>query len=180
MKNLYLFILILILIFCSGFSDPLIDVAISYQPGVDKLESIFKSAMPEVCGILYTKVPRGLIISIDERCFFNDGEARIKESSLYILDTIASVLNRIPNHCVIEDHTEKNKFENSDYDNNWELSVSRSANIADYMIKYGKLSPDQLFALGYGEYMPFKDNVSAKEGMDKRIDFVVIEYEAKR
>lgn len=175
MKKFYLIILILILIFCSGF-----DISISYQPNVDKLESIFKSAMPDTCGIIYTKVPRGLIISLDEKCFFNEGEARIKESSLYILDIIVYILNKLPNFCVVEDHTENNNFENSDYKEDWELSLARSANLAEYMVKYGKLSADKVFALGFGEYMPFKDNVSPTNGMNKRIDFVIIEYEAKR
>lgn len=175
MKKLYLIILILILIFCSGFN-----VTISYQPNVDKIEAVFKSALPKECGIIYTKVPRGLIISIDEKCFFNEGEARIKESSLYILDTIASLLHTLPNYCVVEDHTENNNFENSDYKENWELSMSRSANIVEYLVKYKNLPNWQLFALGFGEFMPFRDNVAAINGMDKRIDFVIIEYEARR
>lgn len=180
MKNLYIVILILIMIFCSGFSDAVINIALTYQPNVEKLESVFKSAMPDVCGIIYTKVPRGLIISIDETCFFNEGEARIKESALYILDTISCVLCSLENYCVVENHTENNNFENSYYKEDWELSMARSANIVEYMIKYRKLPPDRLFSLGFGEYMPFRDNVAPVKGMDKRIDFVIIEYEAKR
>ena len=180
MKNLYLVILILILIFCSGFSDSVINIALTYQPGVDKLENAFKSVMPEICGTVYTKVPRGLIISIDEKCFFNEGEARIKESSLYILDIISCMLRSLPNYCVVENHTENNNFENSEYSEDWELSMARSANIVEYMIKYRKLPSEQLFSLGYGQYMPFKDNVGVDEGMDRRIDFVMLEYEAKR
>ncbi len=170
MKNLYVIILILITIFCSGF-----DITISYQPTVEKLESIFKSVMPLKCGIVYTKVPRGLIISIDEKCFFNKGEVRIKESSLDILDAISGQLAQLSNYCVIENHTEEH-----DFNENWELSVSRASNLAEYMIKYKKLPVEKVFSLGYGETMPFKDNVAPQNGMDSRIDFVIIEYEAKR
>lgn len=168
------------MIFCSGFEDSIINIAVSYQPNVEKLETMFKAVLPEVKGVVYTKVPRGLIISIDERYFFNDGEARIKESSLCILDRIIYQLREIPNYCVVEDHTEKNNFENSDYNEDWELSASRSANIVEYMMKYGKVSAKQLFALGYGEFMPFRDNVAPIEGINNRIDFVILEYEAKR
>lgn len=170
MKNLYLIILILILIFCSGF-----DVTISYQPEVDKLENLFKAVIPLRCGIMYTKVPRGLIISIDEKCFFNKGEVRIKESSLDILDAISYMLVKLPNYCVIENHTEEH-----DFNENWELSVSRASNLAEYMIKYRKLPIEKVFSLGFGETMPFKDNVAPKNGLNNRIDFVIIEYEAKR
>ena len=170
MKNLYLVILILILIFCSGF-----DVTISYQPEVDKLENLFKAVLPLRCGIMYTKVPRGLIVSIDENCFFNKGEVRIKESSLDILDAISCLLVKLPNYCVIENHTEEHEF-----NENWELSVSRASNLAEYMIKYRKLPVEKVFSLGFGETMPFKDNVAPKNGLNNRIDFVIIEYEARR
>lgn len=170
MKNLYLIILILILIFCSGF-----DVTISYQPEVDKLENLFKAVLPLRCGIMYTKVPRGLIISIDEKCFFNHGEVRIRESSLDILDAISVLLAKLPNYCVIENHTEE-----QDCNDNWELSVARASNLAEYMIKYRKLPMEKVFSLGFGETMPFRDNVAPVKGMNNRIDFVIIEYEAKR
>lgn len=180
MTKLYIIILILILIFCSGFEESIINIAVSYQPNVEKLETLFKAVLPEAKGVVYTKVPRGLIISIDEDYFFNEGEARIKESSLCILDRIIYQLKTLPNYCVVEDHTENNNFENSDYKEDWELSISRSANIVEYMMKYGKLPKEQLFALGYGEFMPFHDNVAPKDGDNSRVDFVILEYEAKR
>ncbi len=178
MRKIYLFILILILIFCTGASDEqVIDASVSYQSKAQRLEAVFRASMPVKDGIIYTKVPRGLIVSINEKYFFNKGEARIKESSLCILDTIAELLHRLSNYCVIENHTEE--FINDE--NNWELSLSRSSNIAEYMINSGKLPPAQLFTLGYGQYMPFKDNVSAKQsGFDSRVDFVILEYEVRR
>ena len=177
MKNIYsIVILILCVIFCAGFSSvPAGGISLSYQPNVDKLEKVFKDSLP-LDGVIYTKVPRGLIISINERFFFNTGDTRIKESSLYILNTIAELVYKLSNYCVIENHTEE-YFNDS---RNLELSLVRSANIAQYMINTRKISADRLFALGYGQYMPFKDNVSPKKGFNNRIDFVILEYEAKR
>ena len=180
MKNLYIIILIVILFFCSGAKDSIINIAVSYQPNVEKLEQIFKTHLPIKEGIIYTKVPRGLVLSIDERWFFNKGEARIKESSLCILDTIAVLLTNLPNYCVIENHTGEENFENSDYKENWELSIARASNIAEYLVKYKHLHIKKVFPLGYGEFMPFKDNVGESVGMDNRVDFVIIEYDAKR
>ena len=162
MKKLYLIILILIAIFCSGYS-------------IEKLESVFAQVMPKKCGIIYTKVPRGLIISIEERCFFNKGEVRIKESSLDILDTISAILAKLPNYCVIENHTEEDDFRK-----NWELSVTRASNLAEYMVKYRKLPIEKVFSLGFGDSMPFVDNVAPESYTNSRIDFVIIDYEAKR
>lgn len=179
-RNLYLFFFILILFFCTGFSESVIDTSILYQPNVEKLELIFKYFMPIKNGVIYTKVPRGLIVSIDEGVFFNSHEARIKESSLYILDTIAILLSKLPNYCVIENHTEE-VGECGDYAENWELSIARAQNIAEYMSIAGNLPQEKVFSIGFGEFMPFKDNVSSTiKGFDNRVDFVLIEYDVKR
>lgn len=185
------------MIFCTGISNSKRDfLPVSYQPKTDKLETIFKSALPLKDGIVFTKVPRGLIVSIDERYFFSDGEARIKESSLCILDRIIILLHELSNYCVVENHTEDNNLSGTIYNDDCEISLARSTNIVQYMIKYGKVPPDRLFALGYGQYMPFRGNVKSydkngvatgmaasndiKNTMNKRIDFVILEYEARR
>ena len=66
LKNLYLFLLILILFFCTGFSNPVVDIALSYQPNVDRLDKMFREYLPvKKDDIIFTKVPRGLIVSIN-------------------------------------------------------------------------------------------------------------------
>lgn len=155
-------------------------VSASFQPNVDKLEQNFKTRINLDKGVIFTKVPRGLVISFDEKIFFNNGEARIKERSLYILDVLAEGLRKIPNDCVIEDHTNEQAVSTSDYNSDWELSMARAGNITQYLINCGAIDSKRIFALGYGEFMPFKDNVSPQNGMDERIDVVILEYEAKR
>lgn len=171
MKKIIL--LLLILIFCTGFSN------IS-EPGIDTLENIFKTYLPVKEGVIYTRVPRGLIVSIDESYFFSEREARIKESSLCILDTISMILKEINKYCVIENHTEENDFTDSIFSNNWEISIMRSENIAQYLTLCCQLPVEKTFALGYGDIMPFKDNVAPQNGMNNRVDFVIIEYESRR
>ena len=132
--------------------------------------------MPD--GVIYTKVPRGLIISIDENIFFNDCETGLKESSLYILDDFAEIFKNLPNYCVIEDHVQK---ETCNEHENWELSMMRAANIAEYLVKCKNIPTEKIFDIGFGETMPFKDNVDPdKRGLNNRIDIVIIDYEAKR
>ena len=91
------------------------------------------------------------------------------------MDAISYLLLILPNYCVIENHTEED-----DFTKNWELSISRASNIAEYMIKYRKVPIEKVFSLGFGETMPFRDNVAPKNGLNNRIDFVIIEYEARR
>lgn len=145
------------------------------MPTVDSLETMFKKELPKE--VIYTKVPRGLVISMDETLFFDDCDDKIKTSSLYILDKIALVLKKLPNYCVIEDHVQKDLCGIED----WELSMMRSANLAEYLVRYKNIPSDKIFDIGFGETMPFKDNVSPYvNGFDNRVDFVIIDYEAKR
>lgn len=34
------------IIFCTGFSNSVVDISVSYQPNVDRLEEIFKAYLP--------------------------------------------------------------------------------------------------------------------------------------
>ena len=168
MSKFFISFLLIVLIFCSGFSN---------SDDVENIEKIFKNKMPN--GIIYTKVPRGLIISVDESLFFNDCETDLKEGSLYILDNFADTFKKLPNYCVIEDHVQKDVCTDLE---NWELSMIRSANITDYLVKCKEVPIEKIFDIGFGDTMPFKDNVDPenKNGLNNRIDFVIIDYEAKR
>ena len=90
-----IFILLLITLFCSGLDDSRLAGVTVNKPEADKIELLFKAAIPLNEGIIYTKVPRGLIISINEQYFFERGSIKIKQSSLYILDAIISGFNNI-------------------------------------------------------------------------------------
>ena len=163
--------LIVLIIICTGFSES------PSGEKLDNLQKLFKQNLPK--GVVYTQVPRGLIISVDESVFFNDCDYRIKEEALYVLDKIAYILNNLPNFCVIEDHLQKDVCSNGL--ENWELSMMRSANVVDYLLKCGKVPQEQLFDIGYGEFMPFKDNVNPNLSvLNNRLDFVIIDYTAKR
>ncbi len=167
MQKLFISFLFSVLIFCSGFSN---------LSDVDNLEKMFKMKMPN--GIIYTKVPRGLIISIDESLFFNNCETDLNGNSLYILDDFAEIFKNLPNYCVIEDHVQKDICTGLE---NWELSMIRAANIAEYLVKCKNIPTEKIFDIGFGETMPFKDNVDPiQKGLNNRIDLVIIDYEVKR
>lgn len=147
------------------------------QVSVDRLEQIFKTYLPPQRGIIYTKVPRGLVISIDERIFFNPYKIKIKESSLPILDTMSNILKSLPNEFVIEGHTTESSAEF----NSWELSISRASNLAQYLSIHQKLSTNKVTPLGLANFVPYRYETQDKSfNTNNRIDFVIIEYEAKR
>lgn len=149
-------------------------------PEAPHLQNLFELAIPPGTKIIYTKVPRGLIVSIDEETFFNGESTDIKVGGVPVLNAVVNVLRQIDNECTIESHTEGHDYSNSLFEQDWELSNARASSIVNYLVYCGGVSSRRLFALGYGELMPFKGNVSGKDGIDKRVDFVIFDYEAKR
>jgi len=123
----------------------------------EKLHALFEQNCHECVNkrVTYKQVPRGLVISVDEQIFFDDGSAELKEGSRQILDEIAGLVKDIPNNIVVEDHAE-----------GWEISTERASSIVDYMVK--KLPRDRVSALG---------DWNTTLG---RVDFVIIQYDAVR
>lgn len=146
-----------------------------------EIKELLEKVLPPDTEVVYTVVPRGLIVSIKEEVFFNGESTHIKASSVKVLDAIISVLNEIGNNCTVESHTEGHDFTNCDYNSNWEISMARANSITDYLVYCGKVPVDRVFSLGFGDCMPFRDSVSsAYDGFDKRIDFVIFDYEHTR
>ncbi len=157
---------------------PIITTGFSSESNItsDTIKKRFQKTLPKET--VYTEVPRGLIVSLDENVLFNDCKAQIKKNSLFILDNIAIILKELPNYCVIENHT-ANVCE--DDITNWELAMMRSANISEYFTKYRNVSTEQLFDIGYGEHMPFEKILNPNtKNLKNRIDFVIINYDTKR
>lgn len=151
-----------------------------FEYQLQEIKNTFYNVLPKDNTIAYTEVPRGLILSIDETKFFYSGDYKIKPSGARILDRIAYVLQNYNNKCVVESHTDEILSETGIYKQDWELSIARANAVADYLIKNGKIKPERVFPIGFGEMMPFKENVSQKGFSDKRVDFVIFDYDLRR
>lgn len=143
--------------------------------------NMLEKVLPDDTPVVYTVVPRGLIVSIKEDIFFKGENILLNKSSTAVLDAIGSVLRQIGNNCTVESHTEGHNNTHGVYRTNWEISMARAESVADYLIYCGQIPASRVFTLGYGDCMPFRDSVSAsKKGFDRRIDFVIFDYEYKR
>ena len=134
-----------------------------------EIENLFRQYLSSLKNIEYTKVPRGLVISIESKTFFEDGKTDILESSKPILDAIADVVIYLDKECIIEGNSNINEEEFYMY--NWELSAVRADKIAEYFINVKKLNTRNIQAIGLGDISP------AIENMNNRIDFVIINYD---
>lgn len=123
-----------------------------------------------------TYVPRGLIISIDDKYFFNSGSVKINIMGIKNLRDIACVIRKIKNDIVIESHYSDKILKDDLYAELWELSLAKANNISKYFMRCEDIEPKRIFSIGYGGIAPLVENNNLKN----RVDFVIIDYNVSR
>lgn len=130
----------------------------------------------ELKGSVTTSIQeRGLLISFNDSVFFNSGEANIKTDWQSKLKSISKILNGIDNYIRVEGHTDNVAINTDYFHSNWQLSSVRAANVVEFLITQGSVSPGRLSSVGYGEYRPIKSN-DTEEGKsaNRRVDIVIL------
>lgn len=130
----------------------------------------------ELKGSVTTSIQeRGLLISFNDSVFFNSGEANIKTDWQSKLKSISKVLNGIDNYIRVEGHTDNVAINTDYFHSNWQLSSVRAANVVEFLITQGNVSPGRLSSVGYGEYRPLKSNdTEAGRSSNRRVDIVIL------
>lgn len=169
----------------SDSSDPapviVDDETLAAQAEEEKLADVKKKVdelvnNSELKGSVTTSIQeRGLLISFNDSVFFNSGEANIKSDWQSKLKSISKVLNGIDNYIRVEGHTDNVAINTEYFHSNWQLSSIRAANVVEFLITQGSVSPGRLSSVGYGEYRPIKLN-DTEEGKssNRRVDIVIL------
>lgn len=105
------------------------------------------------------------VITIPGEVLFNTGEALLKWESLRTLAQVArNIQNRIkgePGWQVrVEGHTDNIPILSGSFVSNWELSSARALNVVKFFMDNNFFPPEQMQAMGYGEFKPLVDNDS--------------------
>jgi|YelNatPaOPRAMG01_1025707.scaffolds.fasta_scaffold44650_2 chemotaxis protein MotB len=117
----------------------------------------------------------GLVISLEEICFFPSGSAELKPEAIPILARIAAILENAPEDIRVEGHTDNVPIHNSQFASNWELSTARAVEVLNLLITQFRIAPERLSAAGYAQYHPIASNATAEgRAMNRRVDVVVL------
>jgi chemotaxis protein MotB len=118
---------------------------------------------------------RGVTVHIMEELLFASGRAEIKTASLPALDTLASVLRRLPNDLRVEGHTDNVPINTPWFPSNWHLSVARAVNVGFYLIERHGLVAEKVSVVGYSEYRPLVANDTPEHrAQNRRVDIVIV------
>ncbi|MBN9663374.1 MAG: OmpA family protein [Acidobacteria bacterium] len=117
---------------------------------------------------------RGLVISFRQTALFKSGDDQVQTDAIEVFKPIAEVLQPLPNHIVVEGHTDSVPIHNSRFRSNWELSAARSIAVMDMLITKFNIDRKRVAILGYGENQANGDNESEEgRAKNRRVDLVI-------
>ncbi len=116
------------------------------------------------------------VITIPGEVLFESGEADLKFNSLRTLSQIAEDIKEEmggePDWQIrIEGHTDDVPIFNEDFASNWELSTARALSVVKFFMENNFFPPDQMQAMGYGEFKPIVPNdTPAHKKKNRRVE----------
>ena len=103
------------------------------------------------------------VITIPGEILFSSGQAELRWQSLRALAQVAENIKREIGdeegwQIRIEGHTDNVPISTVKYESNWDLSMARALSIVKFFVENDFFPPDQLQAMGYGEFKPIAPN----------------------
>ena len=127
------------------------------------------------------KDQRGVVIRVVDNLAFDTGQAEILPEFAQKLDAVAKVIIPLPNSIQIEGHTDNLPIKTPVYPSNWELSTSRAASIARYLVERSRMDPQRLSVAGYGEFRPLAPNDNPEgRAKNRRVEIVILKQDSDR
>ncbi len=141
---------------------------------ISKLTGILKAAnLQNQVFIRITE--RGVTISFMDKVLFDSGSVELKPEAKRILYKIGQILKNIPNHMVVEGHTDNVPIHTPRFPSNWELSAVRAAVVTRYLVDEVGIDPDKIHSAGYGQYKPVVPNDTPEHrALNRRVDIVIL------
>jgi chemotaxis protein MotB len=117
------------------------------------------------------------IVTVSDAVLFGSGNADLSDSGVDIVDRITTAVKKYPDRSIrIEGYTDNvpiGEMLKDRFPSNWELSAARACSVLRYMYWKHNVNPEQLSAIGFGEYRPVASNDTA-EGRAKNRRVVII------
>jgi chemotaxis protein MotB len=148
-----------------------IQKAIKSQKDLDKLSK----------QIEITITPEGMRIELIEDkkgTFFQSGSAKLSDTGQKLVEMLAGQLKTLPNHLLLEGHTDAQPYSSDNGYTNWELSADR-ANSARRLLQQDGVGKDQISQVrGYADQLLRVKN-DPMDPTNRRISLIVQWVEVK-
>lgn len=147
---------------------------------LDYLSALLKTklgAHPALDEVQIFKQRDRLLLSFSNELLFKAGAADISDKGVEALKVLAPALSRIKNALSIVGHADPRTLgENSDYINNWQLSLARAFAVSYELKKYGYNKELPVTGYSSARYTELGDTMSEEKklAMARRVDIVIM------
>jgi len=117
----------------------------------------------------------GLVVTLADAVLYDLGTAEISPKAFPLLNKIGSIIYKSSHPVRIEGHTDNLPVRSGKFPSNWELSAARAVNVLRYLMEKGKIPPERLSAVGYGEFQPvFPHDTPEHRARNRRVEIVFV------
>lgn len=118
----------------------------------------------------------GIAIMLRDPVGFASGSADLKEQGKSILGDVGEIIKKNDGLKVrVEGHTDDVPISGR-YRSNWELSSARSLSVVELLSKETGIQPQNMSAVGYGEFRPIMPNTSPENRSKNRRIQIFVDY----
>lgn len=119
-------------------------------------------------------------IDLNANVLFDSASADPKAEAREIFRQIATKLAPFDNEIEVSGHTDDRPIRTARFQSNWELSSARASSVVRLLAEDG-VDPQQLSAVGYGEYRPVADNATEEgRAANRRVVLMVARHPVER
>ena len=141
-------------------------------------EDKFRVALKEEMGEGLIDIERDedkVIITVGSGGAFKSGSADLTAKAKKIMAKIAEVNKKGRSEILVSGHTDDKPLTfGSIYRDNWDLAAARSSSVVQELSKTGKLKPERMKAISYGETQPLTGNETAEgRAKNRRIEIEI-------
>jgi len=138
-------------------------------------ETVSKSVQPLIDKGLIKVSQHKLWVEIEmnTKILFPSASSELEDEAFPALNALAGVLKTLPNSVDVEGHTDNLPINTELFPSNWELSAARAASVVNLFARYG-VDPKRLSSIGYAQYRPVAENITADGRLRNRRVKVVI------
>jgi chemotaxis protein MotB len=144
---------------------------------VSQLSEVSRDAIDDLTNnpeITVIQTPKGLFITLSDGILFQSGVSELRPEGYPVLNKIIRVLQSNGLDVRIEGHTDNVAIRSGRFPSNWDLSIVRAVHVVKYFIDAGKIAPQRLSAVGYGESKPLYPNDSpANREKNRRVEIIL-------
>ncbi len=120
-----------------------------------------------------TRVTYGINIFFLNGVLFASASVHLSPVAQGILTDLASVLQTVPNALVVQGYADSLPIHTPQFHSNWDLSVMRSARVADYWMGAG-IDPNRMIMEGFGKWYPLASNATVRGMAENRTVRIVV------